>query len=190
MPTVCLRPLKSADEGMLLRWRNMPDVAGQMLNGARIDNQEHHQWFAAAAKSRTRRDWVIEFDHVPCGAWNLQAINENDKRARWGFYVAGITYRGKGIGTAAGAIALTFAFEALDLHRIDSEVLLTNEASVRLHERLGFKRDGLLREHVRRDSRYLDVLVFSILRLEWAEVKDGLLESLKQRDITLTPIGA
>ena len=68
---------------------------------------------------------------------------------------------------------LSFAFGPLALHRVVGEVYDFNERAIRLLERLGFQREGVMRENVWKNE-WRDELVFGMLRAEY-EVRQPLL---------------
>jgi ribosomal-protein-alanine N-acetyltransferase len=64
-------------------------------------------------------------------------------------------------------VVLQHGFEHMDLNRIEALVYVENEASIRLLERLGFQKEGLLRQYFRREEIYYDHWFLSLLRAEW-----------------------
>ncbi len=75
--------------------------------------------------------------------------------------------RGKGYGREAMQLGLDFAFRELNLHRVCLTVFSYNEAAIKLYEGLGFVREGVYREHLQRDGRRYDMILFGLLRAEW-----------------------
>ena len=85
-------------------------------------------------------------------------------------------YRGRGYGRDAMAVALRFAFHELNLHRVCLTVFSYNVPAIALYERLGFTREGVYREHLERDGRRYDMILYGLLRREWeaaAEQRGG-----------------
>ena len=78
--------------------------------------------------------------------------------------------RGKGIGTSALGLLLRYAFDHLRLNRVSARVLLDNEPALRLFEKLGFRKEGVLREAAFRKGSYRDICVFGILRKDFLEI--------------------
>jgi L-phenylalanine/L-methionine N-acetyltransferase len=74
-------------------------------------------------------------------------------------------WQGKGVGTALMRAGLDLADNWLNLTRLELEVYTDNEPAIRLYERFGFEREGLLRQHAYRDGRYVDSYSMSRLRL-------------------------
>lgn len=71
------------------------------------------------------------------------------------------------VGTEAVMAAINHCFNVLNLNRVDCRVYDDNRATHILCKRLGYHKDGVIRQHVFRQGRYQDVTVYSILRGEW-----------------------
>ena len=74
---------------------------------------------------------------------------------------------GHGYATEAARALLQWAFETLDLNRVQAETDTRNAASARVLEKLGFAREGTLREDCVVDGDVSDSWVFGLLRREW-----------------------
>ena len=96
--------------------------------------------------------------------WELQ-----HRRCEVGFAL-GRKWWGRGIATAALATALRFAFDTLGLHRVEADADPRNERSLRLLERLGFRREGMLRERYHVNGELKDAVVLGLLRSERREL--------------------
>ena len=77
---------------------------------------------------------------------------------------------GKGYGTEAMNLALDFAFNELNLHKLQLTVFEYNLAAIRLYENLGFKREGSYRDYIYRDSKRFDMYLYGMLKSEYANV--------------------
>ena len=81
---------------------------------------------------------------------------------------------GRGYATEAACALLRWAFETLDLNRVQAETDTRNDASVRLLEKIGFVREGTLREDCVVNGEVSDSFVFGLLRRDWRPVShDG-----------------
>lgn len=159
-----VRPLAAADLPLVRGWRNHPDVRAVMFTTHEISADEHERWFAAASADPARHLLVYEADGVPTGFASLVRLRGSDV-ADWGFYLAPDAPRGS--GAALGAAVLDHAFGPLALHKVCGQALASNAASIRLHDKLGFRREGQLREQHADGTRHHDVVVFGLLRAEW-----------------------
>ena len=79
---------------------------------------------------------------------------------------------GQGYGYEAAQLALAFAFDEINLHRVTATVFSYNERSIALFEKLGFRREGAYREFIRRDGKRYDMFLYGLLRREWEAVND------------------
>lgn len=88
-----------------------------------------------------------------------------------GTFSFGITvprpHRGRGYAADAVRILLRYSFHEQRYHKCNSACIATNTDSIRLHERLGFQREGLQREVVFYDGRYHDEMLFGLTRDEF-----------------------
>jgi RimJ/RimL family protein N-acetyltransferase len=105
-------------------------------------------------------DRLIGFVAIHTIEWNNQA----------GLLSIGIGepgYRGHGYGADALQLALRYAFDELNLHRVGLDVISNNAQAIRAYERVGFKHEGVQREAVLRDGQRHGRIIMGILREEW-----------------------
>ncbi len=74
---------------------------------------------------------------------------------------------GKGYGREAMELAIRYAFDELNLHRLQLTVIDYNARAQKMYEKLGFVREGAYREFVERDGARHDLLLYGLLRPEW-----------------------
>jgi ribosomal-protein-serine acetyltransferase len=75
--------------------------------------------------------------------------------------------QGQGIITQSCRTLIAYGFTTLHLHRIEIKALMHNTRSQAVPQRLGFTREGLLRQAEYVNGDYHDLVVFSLLRNEW-----------------------
>ena len=80
-------------------------------------------------------------------------------------------FQGKGIGTEAMKTLINFAFDKMNLYRLEAEVLEFNTASIKLVEKLGFSKEGTLRKAKYARGKYWDIFRYGLLREEWEKSK-------------------
>ena len=105
----------------------------------------------------------------PIGGIGL-TLRERDLQhsAELGYWL-GKSFWGRGIATAAARAVTGYAFRDLELLRIDALVLTENMASIRVLEKAGFQREGLLRQVELKQGVPMDHFLYAILREEWRE---------------------
>ncbi len=79
---------------------------------------------------------------------------------------------GRGHATEAGRALLQWGFSTLALNRVQAETDTRNVASARVLEKLGFLREGTLREDCVVDGEVSDSWVFGLLRRDWESLSD------------------
>lgn len=104
------------------------------------------------------------------GTCTLWAISHEHRRAEVGYALARAHW---GRGYAAEALPPMFdhAFGALALHRLEADVDPRNAASLRALERLGFVREGLLRECYHVAGEVQDAVILGLLARDWREMR-------------------
>ncbi|MBJ6799027.1 GNAT family N-acetyltransferase [Geomonas propionica] len=73
----------------------------------------------------------------------------------------------QGIVSEALRAMLDYGFSSMNLHSVEAGVTPGNDASTRMLERLGFRLEGHLRESFWAEDRFVDSLIYSLLRQEW-----------------------
>ena len=98
-------------------------------------------------------------------------FNEIRHRHRRGdiSYVLDEAHWGKGFASEALGALLCYGFKALNLHSLEAGVTPGNDSSTRMLERLGFRLEGHIRENYFAGDRFVDSLIYSLLRSEWQE---------------------
>lgn len=101
------------------------------------------------------------------GSMMLHSFDAHHRRCEVGFWLAPAA-RGRGLGSRAVALAVSWALHDLDLLRVEMTTTPDNAAVFALARRLGFTQEGVLRKrNVERGAR-VDVVWFGVLREEWA----------------------
>ncbi|MFC4929541.1 GNAT family N-acetyltransferase [Massilia sp. GCM10023247] len=119
-----------------------------------------------AARGETL-EWHVFAGASLCGAVRLKDIDAGDSKAEIGFFL-GSESGGKGIALRSVRAVLAYAFASMQLNRIELRCAATNAPSIRLAERLGFTREGLLRQGECLNGVFVDQLVYGLLRSELA----------------------
>jgi len=95
------------------------------------------------------------------GACGLR-INARFAHAEMGYWIAEHAW-GRGYATEAAGAVLRYAFTQRGLHRVFAHHLTRNPSSGRVLQKIGMRREGLLRGHVRKGDVFEDVVVYGVL---------------------------
>jgi len=156
-----------SDPDVMRYWSSPPlqdrEAAGRLLQQIRdhFERRDLFQWGVALSAD----DRVIG----TCTLCRLDALN---KRAEIGFAL-GRAHWGHGYMSEALEALFGIAFDEMQLRRIEADVDPRNEASIRLLERLGFEKEGHLRERWLVNGGVQDALFYGLLRRDWMRRKQN-----------------
>ena len=169
-----LRPVCDDDLEQVLAWLHDPDVNVTLAMRAPVSMSEERKWLASLDGSKTDKVFTIfrtgDDDGTgdeAIGGIGLHAIDAFNGSCTCGLYVGRKDLWGRGYATEALQLVLAFAFGNLRLHRVELEVFSTNDAAIRVYEKVGFVREGVRRDALYKNGVYVDHVVMSVLEPEW-----------------------
>ena len=127
-----------------------------VINGKRVPRSEEVFHFLFYAENISE----------PAGYVSYFDINERNRSCEFG-YCINPKFRNKGYGKTMLTEFITHMFTNTNLTKLYCQTASFNKPSVKMLESLGFKRDGILREHHELDGKFYDDYVYSVLRPEW-----------------------
>jgi RimJ/RimL family protein N-acetyltransferase len=165
---IYLRPLEREDAPLLTSWANHPESRAFLRRPRPTSLAQQEEELAR----RPGEDAVVmgiacKDDDALLGRIALREIDARHRQAELGLFIGPVEQWGKGYGTEATRLVVRYAFDTLNLHRVQLHVQADNARAVRIYERLGFVREGLLRQDRYREGRYVDSYVMAVLRDEW-----------------------
>jgi RimJ/RimL family protein N-acetyltransferase len=112
--------------------------------------------------------WATTLDGADrlIGTVSLFAVNRTHQRAEVGYALTAQAW-GNGYATEGLRLAIAFAFDSIGLTRLEADVDPRNEPSCRLVERVGFRREGLLRQRWHVAGEVTDSAIYGLLRSEY-----------------------
>jgi len=152
----------------ILSWRNQDRIRKNMYNEKIITMEEHQQWIQHILQSKNDVYLLFFMDDIPTGLVYFNRINYKHEHCYWGFYI-GRDDAAKGSGTIMATLAFDYAYKKLKMNKIYGEILAYNLASVKFHEKLGFKQEGLFKGHIKKDDKFIDVYTYGLLNKDWYE---------------------
>ena len=174
---VTLRPLIADDKDALVAAASAGDLWNLFYANVSM-MKAPDRWLTAAFEQEAHgraRLFAVEADGIVVGTTRFMRMNAQHRRLEiGGTFYAKVVQR-TGVNTEAKLMLLTHAFDALGCECVQIRTDSLNKNSQRAIERLGAKRDGVLRGHqVMADGRLRDTVVYSILRHEWPGVRQNL----------------
>lgn len=110
--------------------------------------------------------WFVKLDDLVVGDVSLANISHMMKFAEIGYKVAE-SHQGRGLATAAVKLLVEMVFRETNLRKLMAYVHDRNVASCRVLEKVGFRQEGLLREHYIINGVPENELLFGLLKHEW-----------------------
>lgn len=142
-----------------------PSEAEQMISGY---NQAIRNW------NGMRWGIVLKASGKLIGTCGFHAISDYHKRIEIG-YDLNRNFWGKGFMSEALSLIIDHVYSHSEVNRIEACVEIPNKASRSLLEKLGFRMEGVLREHEMCRGNLIDIQILSLLRKEW-KTADGIIK--------------
>lgn len=165
-----LREQERKDIAEINSWRNDEDLIKSLTAPYRyINNDVDIMWFQQYMSNRSSnvRCAVVDSQDTIIALVSLTDIDYLNQSADFRLMVGKESNRGKGIGTFAVMEMLKHAFENLNLNRVELTVLSDNEVAKHLYEKCGFIYEGRKRKSIYKRGKFVDILIYSILREEF-----------------------
>lgn len=162
-----LRLIDAQDIEQVRELHNHPETLKWLSDTHFVTKMEQESWFKKISSSLTSRRYVVELCETKdlVGVFRLDDIDIENKSAYVGLDIA-IDFRRKGIALETYEAMIPFLFEELQLNRLSLITLETNHPAISLYEKLGFMKEGTLRQAFYRETGYVNGLVYSKLRIE------------------------
>ena len=176
--TIYFRPLERADAPVVQGWFNDPEVTRTLLRRGPMNLAAEEAFIDQLSRGETELAVVIALRETdrPIGVTGLHPVDLRHRHAGFGINIGAKDEWGKGYGTEAAALMVDLAFDTLNLHRVWLHVFAYNKAGLRAYEKVGFQREGVLRQSHFAEGRYWDTIAMAILRDEWLARREAAAE--------------
>lgn len=114
---------------------------------------------------------VICQGHI-AGVISYMSVNWQHRRTVLGYWLD-IDHRGKGLMTCSVRALVDHALLAWELNRVEIRVAVGNRQSQAIPERLGFRKEAMLRQAELVNGCYLDTFVYAMLAADWTRASVG-----------------
>jgi len=166
---VNLRAMEKDDLPLIAEWFNRPEVFGAYNPLLQMSKADVEKMFGSPNELKP---FIVEKkDGTKVGFVAHFYVMHIDGRLLEIGYSFLPNERGKGYCTEASTIMIDYLFLSKDVGRIQAQTDERNVASQRVLEKVGFKREGVLRRSVFIRGEWRDAYIYSILREEWKEPK-------------------
>lgn len=164
---VSIRRFEKCDIPRKVKWINDAENNAFLHYDIPICEEKTKAWFERNWDRGDRYDAVIEADGVPVGLIGLLSIDQKNRKAEYYISMGETAYKGRGIAKAATGLILRYAFESIGLNRVYLFTEVLNVQAQALFERVGFQREGYLRNDLVSHGRFVDRIAYGMLREDW-----------------------
>lgn len=163
---IYLREITYSDLNIINIWRNDKDTIDLLgANFRYINIETDSEWMNQYQKNREHQvRCAICDDDKMIGMISIVNIDYINRKAELHLMIGDQDSRGKGYGTKVMKMMINHAFYNLNLNKLYLTTLETNEGAKKLYSKVGFKIDGILRDEVYKNGKYINCLIMSILK--------------------------
>lgn len=167
---IYLRALEADDYKTSVNWRNDSEISN-LVGGPKyfVSSEREREWVRNAIfdNSKLVLAICIKGTNKYIGNIMLEDIDYVNRSAHVPVFIGDKTEWNKGYATEARMLMLEYAFHQRGLQRIVAYVLESNIASLKMHEKCGYKVEGVLRHSVYKNGVFHNQVMLSILRDEF-----------------------
>jgi len=163
-----LRGWFDGDEESLQKHADNPKVSTYLLDRFPYPYtiNDADKWVTYMQHQKIQTNFAIVIDGQVCGGIAVDLmIDANSKAGEIGYWL-GEPYWGQGIITEAVKLLTDYAFKNLDIIRIQAGVFSQNTASMRVLEKAGYVKEGILRNAIIKNGSVMDKHMYAILKSE------------------------
>lgn len=172
---ITLRAVELSDADFLKNMINNPEIEQNVIGwSAPVNNETQMEWINSIQKNTKNIRYIIEIDNKTVGLAIISNIDFKNSNASVEMKLEK-TSRGKGYGTKVYQMLLDYCFFELNLYCITAVTLQENIAQQKVLEKLGFNRDGILRDRVFKKGKYHNLICYSILTIEYNQHFENLI---------------
>lgn len=170
---IVLRPHRESDAEALDAATKDPILRKMTGTQGDISLEMAKGYIARFAGADDRVGWVITHPETdePLGEVVILKIDPDNRSAAFRIAMFNVEHLNKGYGTEAMRFAVDYAFDTLKLHRLELDVFDYNAWAIHVYEKIGFKREGLLRDTMLWEGEYASTIIMAILEDDWRALR-------------------
>jgi RimJ/RimL family protein N-acetyltransferase len=165
-----LRSIERDDLERCYAWMNDEDLRATLSQRYPVSLAREADWVERATRGQDPSHLALAICLVQgdrhIGNCSLEHIDRENGTATLGIFIGERDCRGEGLGEEAVRTLCLYGFEEMNLHKVRLDVHAGNDRALKTYERVGFRREGLLRQEAYRRGGYLDVIRMGLLREE------------------------
>ena len=173
-PRVYLRALEPDDYKTSIEWRRDNEIWG-MVGSTKYFVSEAYEKKWVEDTIFNSRDIKLAVCEVGSNKYigNVYAtdIDQTNRSCTTGVLIGNHDYWSQGYASEAYRLLLDYLFNERNINRVQAYVLENNVASIKMHQKVGYKIEGTLRQSVYKNGKYLDLVILSVLKDEYFQTE-------------------
>ena len=168
--SIYLRPVGLDDAVIIREWHNDPELKKLARVGEKKTTLKQEKEDIKAALKSSNQVYhliIVKSDDNPIGFIRFNYIDKYSGNAWLRMTIGDKKSQGKGYAQDALHCYLKWMFNKLGIHRVTLECYSTNLRAIKFYKKIGFKKEGVLREAVFINKKYHDIISFGILRKDF-----------------------
>ncbi|SHJ79098.1 Protein N-acetyltransferase, RimJ/RimL family [Dethiosulfatibacter aminovorans DSM 17477] len=173
---VILRALEIEDMEYLREMLNDPEMESAVIGWSfPTSKYEQEQWYKNMITDKNNLKFAIQSNEGELiGLATLGKIDWKNRKATHGIKLGKNTPKGQGYATDAVMAVMKYAFEELQLNRLDGSWFENNIASQNLYIKCGWVIEGKVRKSIYKNNEYRNEVIVGILREEYYQLINDL----------------
>ncbi|MBM7553203.1 GNAT family N-acetyltransferase [Thalassobacillus pellis] len=171
-----LRKVTESDAVIYHDWRNNMEVMENTNPELDVHTfKETETFIQSICQSSSSKSYIIELNenNMPIGIVSLVHIDYKNRNAECIIDIGNKDYWGKGYGTQAMTLLLNYSFYELNLHKVYLRVFSFNQRAIHLYERLGFEKEGELKDQIFRNGNWHGITYLAIFQEKYLQNKNN-----------------
>lgn len=169
---VMLRAVEKDDNAFLVEMLNDPELENLIVGWYLPQScYAQYRWYEEEHLDDKNLRFIIETpEEGLIGMTNLLNIDWKNRNAFQGLKIANVSNRHKGYGTDCVMALMRYAFDELQLHRLNTNWLDNNIASMNMYRKLGWRKEGVQKQFIFKRGEFRDLIIGGILESEYREI--------------------
>lgn len=163
---VNLRTIEEEDIEFLREGINNPEIRKHLTAREPVNLDQERDFFEKVISGDENVHLAICKDEEMIGIISLEKKEDEFRVAEIGIWIE-TNHHGNGYGTEAAELITNYGFNELNYHRVMARAHTGNEGSKRIWEKLGFEKEGELREQTYMEGQFRNVNIYGVLEDEW-----------------------
>jgi ribosomal-protein-alanine N-acetyltransferase len=164
--TIYLRAIEATDAGdRYLSWMNDEEVTKGLASGVfptTLDDLKKYIQNITSTRNAVMFAVCDKQNDLHVGNIKLDNFDWVNRTCELGLLLGDQSYWGKGVGTQVMELTLQYAFHQLNIRKVVLAVYANNPGAIRLYEKVGFQKEGCLRDQIFYKGEYIDKYYMSI----------------------------